>query len=279
MFPALLLSDLPAHPAVAKTAPLIAQAAKSTPNAPVKAGSFPYASLQVGVGFPKNYEGDFDLEGLGNIDTSLDLNTGFNGELAVGYKINDFRTDVSVGYGNYPVHQQSYSTPGFGRASVSGKGAAQLTTVMLNGYYDVPIRNADNTLSRWSPYLGAGIGYANISTPACAASDCYEGGSAGAFAWQAKAGVSYRATERGFAFLEGGYVGTAGNTSVDDVTFGSFGAWRINLGWRQGFGGAPSGSKTVQAQAEPAAAPAMAPEPTPAPAPAVEQSVPIRGLW
>ena len=137
----------------------------------------------------------------------------------------------------------------------------------------------DQLPSRWAPYLGGGIGYANLGTPSCSAGDCYSGGSAGAFAWQAKLGVAYRATERGSVFLEGGYLGATGSTTVDDVTFDGFGAWRLNLGWRQRFGGAPSRNKVVQAPAEPAAAPAMAPEPTPAPAPAIEQSVPIRGLW
>jgi hypothetical protein len=248
--------------------PHLAQAAPATAQAPSR--TYPYASLQLGIGFPNNYEGHIDDI---NTDTTLDLNTGFNGELALGYKFNNFRSDLSVGYGNFGVNEQSYRTPGYGSASVSGRGSTSLTTVMLNGYYDIPIRNGDQSLSRWSPYVGGGVGYANISTPACAASDCYSGGSAGAFAWQAKAGVSYRATERGFAFLEGGYVGTAGNTTVDEVTFGNFGAWRINLGWRQGFGGAPKPQAVVQA--EPAPAPVIAPEPTPAP----EVQPPIRGLW
>lgn len=262
MIPLLLLSAIPTDVAAAPPAPVAEQV-----------GHYPYASLQLGVGFPTTYSGDFDVDGVDGVVTDLDLNTGFNGELALGYKFNNFRSDLSVGYGNFGVNEQIYSTSKYGRASVSGKGSTNLTTVMLNGYYDIPIRNGDQSLSRWSPYVGGGIGYANISTPACAAADCYSGGSAGAFAWQAKAGVSYRATERGFAFLEGGYVGTAGNTTVDEVTFGNFGAWRVNLGWRQGFGGAPKPQAVVQG--EPAPAPVITPEP--APAPAVQP--PIRGLW
>jgi len=109
---------------------------------------------------------------------------------------------------------------------------------MANLYYDIPVWKQASVRSAWSPYLGAGIGYANIGVPQCAVGECYSGGSTGAFAWQAKAGVAYRATERGFAFLEGGYTGTAGNTTIDNATFGHFGAWRVNVGWRQGFGGA-----------------------------------------
>jgi opacity protein-like surface antigen len=272
MTPLLLLAALPVQglPTAPQPKPEIQLAGAAPDTSQPTPNSYPYFSLQLGVGIPNNYEGS-----INNIDTdtTLELNTGFNGEAALGYKINDFRTDLSVGYGNFPVAQQNYSTPGIGSAGVDGRGAVNLWTVMANAYYDIPIWEREAVRSRWSPYIGGGIGYANISTPSCAAADCYNGGSAGAFVWQAKAGVSYRATERGFAFLEGGYVGTAGNATVDDVTFGNFGAWRVNLGWRQGFGGAPKPQAVVQA--EPAPAPVVTPEPAPAP----EVQPPIRGLW
>ena len=171
MIPLLLLSALPTGVAAAQPAPVVEHV-----------GSYPYASLQLGVGFPKSYSGNFDVDGVEGVVTDLDLNTGFNGELALGYKFNNVRSDLSVGYGSFGVNEQRYRTANYGSASVSGRGSTSLTTVMLNGYYDIPIRNADQSLSRWSPYVGGGVGYANISTPACAAADCYSGGSAGAFA-------------------------------------------------------------------------------------------------
>ena len=466
MLPLLLLAALPIAPvpapspapadALASGAGLVAQAkpaaitaqtttvaeaptAESTAPKPTNGTDrssrrYPYASLQLGVAIPNDYNGRI---GALDTDTTLHLNTGFNGELGVGYKFNDIRSDLSVGYGNFAVNSQSYSTPGVGSATLDGQGAVNVWTVMANAYYDLPIwgdsdgnklrfylggdtntagkRNpdtasagadytsaieiwdptanqdkggwvayvADSTYkvpadperdperehasvvlvrvpinrdgisdngetltltavnaagdhgsgsavirddgsgtlfvtsaersgvlaptpvqlrrpqtsnstttadrandssldpavvdpallpvegekrsrrrpvirvsrpvvsedspyvvfsvyrdqlpSRWGPYLGGGIGYANLGTPACAAGDCYSGGNAGAFAWQAKLGLAYRATERGNVFLEGGYLGTTGRTSVDDVTFNNFGAWRVNLGWRQGF--------------------------------------------
>ena len=89
-------------------------------------------------------------------------------------------------------------------------------------------------LSRWSPYIGAGIGWGNLSTPSCATPGCqsFSGGSASTFAYQGKVGISYRATNSGFVFLEGGYLGTTGST-VSTVSYDPFGTWRLNLGWRQ----------------------------------------------
>ncbi|MEY2644343.1 MAG: hypothetical protein RLZZ611_992 [Cyanobacteriota bacterium] len=273
MTPLLLLAALPTAAAIPTPEPQAEiRLAQATPgSAEASSNKYAYFSLQLGVGIPNDYNGYIHTI---DTDTTLKLNSGFNGEAALGYKINDFRTDLSVGYGNFPVGQQYYETEGYGKATVDGQGAVNLLTVMANVYYDIPIWEREAVRSRWSPYIGAGIGYANIGTPPCAAADCYAGGSAGTFAWQAKAGVSYRATERGFAFLEGGYIGTTGNTTVDDVSFGNFGAWRVNLGWRQGFGGAPKAKTVAAVEVQPESAPASTAQLQPA-----SPQPPVRGIW
>jgi outer membrane protein W len=273
MLPLILaMAVTPATAEPKATAPVqIAQAvvAEAAPAAPT---SFPYASLRVGIGFPQDYQGTLDIDDI-DADTTLDLNTGFNGELALGYQFNRVRAELAVGYGNYGVDNQNFDVGEFGSFDADGDGAVNLTTVMLNGYYDIPIRNGNGSLSRWSPYIGAGVGYANISTPACSTDGCFSGGSTGGFAYQGKAGISYRATQQGYAFVEGGYLGAAGG-DIDSVDFDNFGTWQVSIGWRQGFGGAPK-AKPVAVVEE---APAPAPEPTPEPMPGA-QPVPIRGLW
>jgi hypothetical protein len=229
--------------------------------------SYPYASIKVGAGFPWDYNGDFDLLGS-NVDTSLKLNGGFTGALALGYKFNQARAEVAVGYGNYGVNNQTFSSSRYGSFSSSSDGSMSLTTVMVNGYYDFPIINKDGSRSRWSPYIGAGIGYANLNVPSCSGDGCFSGGSTGGFAYQGNVGLSYRVSDRGQAFVETGYLGSTSG-SIDDVSFGSFSSWRVFLGWRQGFGGSP---KTTTA-----AAPAPEAQPDPAPQPASQPAV--RGLW
>ena len=56
MIPLLLLSSIPAGVAVAQAAPVAEQV-----------GRYPYASLQLGVGFPKTYSGDFDVDGVDGV--------------------------------------------------------------------------------------------------------------------------------------------------------------------------------------------------------------------
>jgi len=276
MIPFLLAMDLPSLPQAQTTshssaATLIAQAAPST-TATNASSSFPYASLRLGVGFPQDYKGRFDVDDISS-DTTLDLNTGFNGELAIGYQFNQARAELAVGYGNYGVDRQSFNLGSFGSVSTDGNGSANVTTVMVNGYYDIPIYGDKGVKSRWSPYIGAGIGYANIGLPSCDGDGCFSGGSVNGFAYQGKVGVSYRATEQGFAFLEGGYLGATGS-SVDGIAFDNFGTWQVSIGWRQGFGGAP---RKAVAQAAPASQPEPVVSPQPEPAPQAEP--PIRGLW
>jgi opacity protein-like surface antigen len=238
--------------------------------------SYPYGSLQLGVGFANDLKGTFQNVDPFDIRTNLNLNPGFNGEAAIGYKFNDFRTDLSVGYGNFGVDRQTFQVDG-DRASVKGNGSVDIWTVMVNAYYDIPIRNSDNSLSRWSPYIGGGIGYANLSTPSCSFNDCFSGGSSSHFAWQAKLGVAYRVTDHGSAFLEGGYLGTVGGYTVDDVRFDNFGTWRVNLGWRQRFGG-PAKSKSADlVQEDVITSPEPQPEPLRQSYP--ESPMPVRGLW
>ena len=218
--PTIDTSSLPVTKPAGETV-LIAQHTSAATGA--AATSFPYASLRLGLGLPQNYGGSLDVEEISS-STNLDLNTGFNGELALGYQFNQARAELAVGYGNYGVDKQTFDLGTYGSVSTNAKGSINLTTAMLNSYYDIPIYGEQGVKSRWSPYLGAGIGYAKIGLPPCNGDGCFSGGSVNGFAYQGKVGVSYRATDQGFAFLEGGYLGSTGSR-VDGIAFDNFGTW------------------------------------------------------
>jgi hypothetical protein len=247
MLPFLFATTVEPLPNTPPHIPRIAQGATSTASE-TDPSSYPYASIKVGAGFPWNYNGDFDLLGT-NVDTSLKLDGGFTGELAVGYKFNQARAEVAVGYGNYSSSKQTFNSGRYDSFSSSSNRALNLTTVMVNGYYDIPLTNGDGSRSRWSPYIGAGIGYANINAPSCSGSGCFSGGSTGGFAYQGNVGLSYRVGNRSQAFVETGYLGSTSG-SIDRVNFDSFGSWRVFLGWRQGFGGASKAPSASAPQAD-----------------------------
>jgi hypothetical protein len=267
MLPFLLAMALEPLPTTAQTQE-IAQA-NSVDQQNELPSSHPYASIKVGAGFPWNYNGSFDFLGS-TIDTSLKLNGGFTGELALGYKWKQTRAEVAVGYGNYGVNNQTFNSNRYGSFSASSDGSMSLTTVMVNGYYDFPITKNDGSRSRWSPYIGAGIGYANLNVPSCSGDGCFRGGSTGGFAYQGNVGLSYRVSDRGQAFAETGFLGSTSGT-IDDVSFGSFGSWRVFIGWRQGFGGSNRAANPAATQ--------ITPQDMPTPAPINQQQNPVRGLW
>lgn len=395
------------NPALANPANPQAQTSSNNTDSP----SFPYLSLQAGVAFPQTLTGDIDILGFrAAIGNALKLNAGVNAEAALGYKWPTVRTDLSVSYSRFNSLSQTNSVAGFGSISNPGKGNVELSTLMFNAYYDIPIHganesnqlrfhlsstdaNLNSTLnqsieiwdpnaqqqqrcldslhrtlhlqrtqistkttqpptaarhpaaahplgnlphhdqplpitltarngadmsasgtalllsdpnallfstqldhpgvlhpsdtlplrpellsspnnltppptqrtnnanpvlvvdpfsvnaasafavfsvhrrqipSRWSPYLGAGMGIANVANPGCAITNCstFQAGSDTTFAFQLKAGLSYRVHNSGSLFLEGAYLRTD-PYNIANVSYDPFSFWSLNLGWRQ----------------------------------------------
>ena len=208
--------------------------------------AYGYGSLQAGVGFPGVYSGTIRNPILPPpivaINT-LDLNSGFNGELAAGYRGQSFRSDLSIGYSNFANQLQTVnlSSPFLSpvTASTPGVGNVSLFTVMANGYLDFKIRNRYGAISRWSPYLGAGIGLGILNSPGCSLPNCtlFDSGSDSGIAYQFKAGISYRTNETSRLFMELGYLGVTGISvgGGNSVNYDPLAIWRLNLGWRQSF--------------------------------------------
>lgn len=154
-----------------------------------------------------SFANDPDVTQMG-ITLTTNLDTGVVGSVAGGHTFGGFRAEGELAY----IANDVSSIEGFG-ASVPATGDVTATALMLNGYYDF---NAD---SKWKPFIGAGIGYANMSINnlsfggAIAADD-----SAAVFAYQLKAGIGYAFTNSldgtlGYRFFgtgDGDFVDTAG---------------------------------------------------------------------
>lgn len=183
--------------------------------------------------------------------------------MGVGYDFGASRTELSYGYSQASANQLTVNA--LGRAVNPGvSGNISKNDVLVSAYWDIA------TGSRWVPYIGAGIGYTNLSTPnISAAGHNTSSGNTGNFGYQAKVGVSYVVSRNWDAFLEGVYQGANSSTTVYGTNaagqgvsadFGSFNSWGAKIGARWRFGGAPAAVAVV--------------EPAPQPAPQ-----PIRGLW
>jgi opacity protein-like surface antigen len=211
----------------------------------------------------------------------LDLGGGFAGEGGVGYDFGDFRTELTYVYNRSSLNRvnidggsiNGFSYPGRTISSVSG--ALNSSSVFVNGYYDI------KTGSRWVPYVGAGLGYTNVSTPSLSTNILTPLGTQlnfrtpsaniGVFGWQAKLGLTYVASYNWDVFVEGTYQG-AGGFETNRVSYDALNSWGARAGFRYRF------AKKEEVVVVPAPAPQPEPAPAPAPAPQPEPA-PIRGLW
>jgi len=194
----------------------------------------------------------------------LQFNGGFSVDGGIGYDFGAIRTELTYGYGSPSLEtivSRDLST------SFSAGGKINKNDVMLSAYWDVL------PFSRFTPYIGGGIGYTNLSTPSYNVGSYYSGRqSKGLFGWQAKAGISYALAYNWDVYAEGTYSGT-GNPQFENVNFSSYSDFGAKLGFRYRFA-----SPAVVVVPEPAPAPAPAPAPIPMPEPAPAPA-PIRGLW
>jgi opacity protein-like surface antigen len=190
-----------------------------------------YGSVSAGMAFmdsAHSHSGSsvFDLQGD---------NPGYDVTGAVGKELgHGFRAEGELGYHHIDMdHATVYSPGALGVSSGHAGGDASAFSVMGNGYYDF------DTGTRWKPYLGGGLGFANVNfsgigingRPVTDDNDL-------AFAYQAMAGVGYQLTPRGTLFAGYRYF------AVDDPTFddasggklhSEFATHNVELGYRLSF--------------------------------------------
>lgn len=207
------------------------------------AANYWYLSGRAGIGFPSDVKGNAsDFSSPNPADhfsesNSLGVNSGFQGSIAAGYQWSQVRAELELAFGSYGVKKYNYDgTLGSGTADASGNVNA--TTLMVNGYWDIP------TGSKWRPYLGAGVGLGFPSADAIQAD--FGGGSQQAtpsasstvFAIQGKAGIQYEVTKKGNMFLELGYKnigGFSGESNGAKVNYDAINSLDLGIGYRQGF--------------------------------------------
>lgn len=199
----------------------------------------------------------FEIDGVrypstGSMLGNAPLGGGVAVEAGVGYDFgNNFRSELTYLYNAASLGTSSYSTSNLrvdgdsynGTATASTSGNVKTNSVMVSGYYDI------QTNSKFTPYVGAGIGYTSVSIPAqnrVAANfnvDGFQGagwldfpgGSASAFGYQAKIGVSYAVSKPADLYLEGTYQGNTGVT-ISGTEFSALNLFGVRAGFRYRFG-------------------------------------------
>jgi opacity protein-like surface antigen len=125
---------------------------------------------------------DSDIDATGLPDTDISFDPGWMAEGAVGYAHESgFRGEVAAGYRKNDFDEINVS--GLGSAGVDGDVTA--TTVMANGYFDAYF----GPQMRWAVYIGggAGVAYLDVSGDLGSADDTV-------FAYQGSLGFSFAAS-------------------------------------------------------------------------------------
>lgn len=156
---------------------------------------------------------------------------GFSAETGLGYDFGSIRAEITYAYDSSNV--MGYTDP-TGEFAYSQVGSVNKNSVFASAYWDV------NTSSRFVPYIGAGIGYSNLSVSQTAENINgfqidYSPYSVGAFAYQFKAGLSYLLSKGSEIFGEGIYRGMTGYSATDQGTtynYNNYNSWGFLIGAR-----------------------------------------------
>lgn len=213
-----------------------------------------YVTAGIGGGWASSPSADYTDSGTilgfaysltGSGTTSL--GGGVAVDAGIGYDFgNSIRGEVTYVLGSYAIGETSFSgnVSSAGQnvplnGNVSASGNVTTNSVMVSGYYDFKNK------TRYTPYVGAGIGWTAVSTSSMPLSITangqtvnnlsIDGGSASAFGYQAKIGVSYAVSKPADIFAEAIYQGNTGAT-LNEVNFGALNAFSARAGVRYRFG-------------------------------------------
>jgi len=219
-----------------------------------------YVTAGVGGGWSSSPSASYTESGSilgvnyrGSLNGTQSLGGGVAAEAGIGYDFgNNIRGEVTYVLNTFAVGSHSAS----GNLALSGavtgnipinttvdpSGNVSTNSVFVSGYYDIP------TKSKFTPYFGAGLGWTSVNVPSMPFSarataagvttnvtGNTDSGSASAFGYLAKIGVSYAVAKPADIYVEGIY---QGNTAVNitNVDVGALNTFSARAGVRYRFG-------------------------------------------
>ncbi len=130
------------------------------------------------------------------VEISVDTDTGFAINGAVGYQFEQARVELDLGYSQNNTNSVAIN----GGAVAPVDGRFDVWTLSANGFYDIP------TGSAWRPYIGGGVGVASLGAnnvavdlPVLGEAVLDDSGISPIF--QAQTGVAYDFSERASAYV------------------------------------------------------------------------------
>tara|TARA_Y100001978_G_C23577315_1_gene377169 strand:+ start:163 stop:828 length:666 start_codon:yes stop_codon:yes gene_type:complete len=159
-----------------------------------------------------------DIKGTitSSITNKTELEKGFLYSAGFGYDFGDFRAEVNYRKDSFDINKYSVTNNGTTTAATSAKGDFDASTIGVNIFYDF------NNSSKFTPYIGAGIGSTKIDTkntviegtPVANADDSKT-------SYNLKLGISYEVAKSSELYLEGTYLSISdvelSDAKIDDI--------------------------------------------------------------
>ncbi len=145
----------------------------------------PYLRIEGGWSHPANMDGNAP----GQLVGSADRHEGFIAGGAAGYTFGPWRAELDLDYSQNGMKSGSNALADGGTADLRGNSSN--FSFMVNGYYDIA------TGTRWTPYIGFGIGgtdfsFDDVSTTSKTPNAAISNSSNVVFAYQPIVGLQYR---------------------------------------------------------------------------------------
>ena len=208
----------------------------ATVSAPALAGESEkgfYATVGAGVTMPQDTDSDATVLGT-KFTGDYENEGGFFGEIGIGYNFgNDLRTEFT--YSNGSVESDKVKICGSSCVDVDLSGAdSTVEAFMVSLYKDF------QTKGKFTPFIGAGIGFSEVETEAATATiggttvNLESGSESGLFSYSVAVGTSYEISDSTDIYGKLTYFGTE-DYSVGIENVDGLGSFVLNLGARFSF--------------------------------------------
>ncbi len=205
-----------------------------------------YVSLGAGASWPQPVQyNDNQLGPLLPIKGTVLADPGFAADLGLGYDFGRWRTELSYVHRQATITESKWSVGPFPLAAAVADPVVSSNSIFASLYADLPIN------ARLVPYVGGGLGYSVVNASATtislrSGSQSFGGGTGGTLGYQAKAGLSFRASPRSELFSEVVFQGAPGRSS-GSLERSALSSWGLRLGWRYRFGSLQAGAAAAAA--------------------------------
>lgn len=152
---------------------------------------------------------------------------GFAADVGLGYDFGRWRTELSYVHRQATITSSTWTVGPYPLTAAVADPVVSSNSVFASLYADLPLN------SRWVHYLGAGLGYtvinsADTTVSLRSGSQSFGGGSNGLLGYQAKVGISFRASPRTDLFSEVVFQGAPARSS-DSLERGALASWGLRL--------------------------------------------------